>query len=846
MSPAVLQVRLVERNKYRIAHIVKTVPEGALAPAEGIGGAVATPVDAAIVTPTPTSTPTPTTATVTPIPTTTPTPTPTTTPTTPTPTSTTPTDDSLMVCDVCGYGAVCPPIRHEGTWVGEEDAELEGTQMVLRSERAKRSPENVVGSWESAVGELLAKKTRTPSCFRRGTRGGFWRCLCCGTTVHACCLDFEGHWFWYEANGTKCKNHALLSRSDFVCLHCILADPFTNFAASPFFVSSFDTSRDRNHRRAALDGGACCVCSLATGYLTLADGDRWVHKRCALAVAGCQYNRTNSLWGAAPRTAESFRTHVEFLLPAVLPKSPQLPCCVCRSRQGLLVKCSFSGCSHFFHPSCIQQQLCLCVPTEKGLMLRCVNHLPAGYVFDATLKAVVEEAEVTTATFVQGVASQLQAIRGEWQRMATRMVARYRDQRRAVENCVEVVRNTHERKLCHSFVQNEHVLCVEKSALLVRCGVEEMEAVRPLLRVAVEKVLAWNASVVVSVRPERVKVKESESEEETESTTYVSEDSEEEEMRRRKERKRMMEEKRAEERRRKRRGERMRRREEEEKREREEEERLRREEEERLRREEEERKRREEEERKRKEEEERLRKEEEERKKREEEERKRKEEERRKKEEERKRMEEEKRKEEEERLKKEEEEKEEKKRLKREERNRKKREERRKKREEEERKKREKEEKRMREKEERLKKEEEERKRREEARKKREEERKRREEEKREEEARKKKEADRRKQASNALKRTHSLPSPPSKRAATTPFPSISKGVSPSVISFLQCQNLDKSRTPLSKDEMEAIFATPDYRFLSSKSEWSEMIRISQSKAPRRCVFVRIAPFFDA
>lgn len=45
---------------------------------------------------------------------------------------------------------------------------------------------------------------------------------------------------------------------------------------------------------------------------------------------------------------------------------------------------------------------------------------------------------------------------------------------------------------------------------------------------------------------------------------------------------------------------------------------------------------------------------------------------------------------------------------------------------------------------------------------------------------------------------------------------------------------------------MEAIFATPDYRFLSSKSEWSEMIRISQSKAPRKCVFVRIAPFFDA
>ena len=781
-----LQVRLVERNKYRIAHVVKTVPEGALAPAEGISGAVATPVDAATVTPTSTT------------PTTTPTPIPTIT--------TTPTDDSLMVCDVCGYGAVCPPIRHEGTWVGEEDAELEGTQMVLRSERAKRSPENVVGSWEGAVGELLAKKTRTPSCFRRGTRGDFWRCLCCGTTVHACCLDFEGHWFWYEANGTKCKSRALLSRSDFVCLHCILADPFTNFAASPFFVSSFDTSRDRNHRRAALDGGACCVCSLATGYLTLADGDRWVHKRCALAVAGCQYNRTNSLWGAAPRTAESFRTHVEFLLPAVLPKSPQLPCCVCRSRQGLLVKCSFSGCSHFFHPSCIQQQLCLCVPTEKGLMLRCVNHLPAGYVFDATLKAVVEEAEVTTATFVQGVASQLQAIRGEWQRMATRMVARYRDQRRAVENCVEVVRNTHERKLCHSFVQNEHVLCVEKSALLVRCGVEEMEAVRPLLRVAVEKVLAWNASVVVSVRPERVKVKESESEEETESTTYVSEDSEEEEMRRRKERKRMMEEKRAEERRRKRREERMRRREEEEKREREEEKRL----------------------------------------KREEEERKRKEEERRKKEEERKRMEEEKRKEEEERLKKEEEEKEEKKRLKREERNRKKREERRKKREEEERKKREKEEKRMREKEERLKKEEEERKRKEEARKKREEERKRREEEKREEEARKKKEADRRKQAFSALKRTHSLPSPPSKRAATTPFPSIAKGVSPSVISFLQRQNLDKSRTSLSKDEMEAIFATPDYRFLSSKSEWSEMIRISQSKAPRKCVFVRIAPFFDA
>ena len=101
-----------------------------------------------------------------------------------------------------------------------------------------------------------------------------------------------------------------------MCLHCLLADPITFYACSTFYCSS-ESSRDHSRVRPVMDGGACYICQRAEGYLTLADGNRWVHKQCALSVRGCLYNAVNSAWGeSAP--SPLVRTHVEFLLPRVL------------------------------------------------------------------------------------------------------------------------------------------------------------------------------------------------------------------------------------------------------------------------------------------------------------------------------------------------------------------------------------------------------------------------------------------------------------------------------------------------------------------------------------------------
>ena len=434
------------------------------------------------------------------------------------------------------------------------------------------------------------------------------------------------------------------------------------------------------------------------------------------------------------------------------------------------------------------------------MLLRCLNHLPAGYVFDAKLNAVVEETEVTTSTFMKSIVSRLQAIRGEWQKLAIRIVARCRDQKKAVDNCMEAVIAIHRRKLHHSSIQNEHILCVEKSVLTLKGDVNGMAAVRPLLREAVEKVIGMNKSMVVPVQKVKVEkvIEQSESEmeeEETDSTTYMSEESEEdeeEEMRKRRERKKR-EERRMEEKRRKKKEEerRKKRKEERKKKKEEEEERKRREEEERKRKEEE--KKREEEERKKKEEEERK-KEEEERKRREEEERKRREEEERK----RKEEEERKRKEEEEKRKQEEEEK----------------------RKQEEKKK---EEEKIRKRLERKERKEKERKKREEKNRKR-------------NESRRRKKEEERKQNTHLTKGNLPLSTPSPKRATL----SLYKNVSPSIVSFMEHRNIDKLRTSLSQNEIDAVFSTPDYMFLSSKSEWNEMIRVTHSKDPHKCVFVCI------
>ena len=436
------------------------------------------------------------------------------------------------------------------------------------------------------------------------------------------------------------------------------------------------------------------------------------------------------------------------------------------------------------------------------MLLRCLNHLPAGYVFDAKLNAVVEEAEVTTSTFMKSIVSRLQVIRGEWQKLATRIVARCRDQKKAVDNCTEAVIAIHRRKLHHSSIQNEHILCVEKSVLTLKGDVNGMAAVRPLLREAVEKVIGMNKSMVVPVQKVKVEkvIEQSESEmeeEETDSTTYMSEESEEdeeEEMRKRRERKKREERRMEEKRRKKKEEERRKKRKEERKKKKEEEERKKKkEEEERKRREEEEKKRREEEERKKKEEE--RKKEEEEKKRREEEERKRKEEEERKRKEE-----EEKRKQEEEEKRKQEEKK--------------------------------KEEEKIRKRLERKERKEKERKKREEKNRKRNESRRR----KKEEERKKQEEEEERKQNTHLTKGNLPLSTPSPKRATL----SLYKNVSPSIVSFMEHRNIDKLRTSLSQNEIDAVFSTPDYMFLSSKSEWNEMIRVTHSKDPHKCVFVCI------
>ena len=430
-----------------------------------------------------------------------------------------------------------------------------------------------------------------------------------------------------------------------------------------------------------MDGGACYICQRAEGYLTLADGNRWVHKQCALSVRGCLYNAVNSAWGESV-PSPLVRTHIEFLLPRVLSKQAQSFCCVCHQRQGCLIKCSSPSCTRCFHPSCLSHSKCVYFPSAQGLVLRCSEHLPESYAFDAKKNAIVSENEIAPSTLVRRVVSELQGICEEWKKLVAKTLNPARE-RRAITSAMNEVFEMHRRKMYSCYVHGDKLLVVERSALKLPLNDREsMMAVKPLMIAATERFLEKSVSVVekesevvpemsvelssssdgssvefvpsdggvnekkalgMKLRRHRSKRVAREKGQSDDSTAYVSESSEGEEKRREEERvkrEREEEEKRIEEERLKKEEERKRKEEEEERLKREEEEKKRREEEERLRkekeeeekrkREEEERKKREEEKRKeeerlKREEEERLRKEEEERLRREEEERLRKE-----------------------------------------------------------------------------------------------------------------------------------------------------------------------------------------------------------------------------
>ena len=59
-------------------------------------------------------------------------------------------------------------------------------------------------------------------------------------------------------------------------------------------------------------------------------------------------------------------------------------------------------------------------------------------------------------------------------------------------------------------------------------------------------------------------------------------------------------------------------------------------------------------------------------------------------------------------------------------------------------------------------------------------------------------------------------------------------------------QNLEKRRKPCSDDDIARVFNTSDYNFLSSKSDWNELIHLTKQKNPRKCAIVKIVPIFDA
>lgn len=541
-----------------------------------------------------------------------------------------------------------------------------------------------------------------------------------------------------------------------------------------------------------MDGGACYICQRAEGYLTLADGNRWVHKQCALSVRGCLYNAVNSAWGeSAP--SPLVRTHIEFLLPRVLSKQAQSFCCVCHQRQGCLIKCSSPSCTRCFHPSCLSHSKCVYFPSAQGLVLRCSEHLPEGYAFDAKKNAIVSENEIAPSTLVRRVVSELQGICEEWKKLVAKTLNPARE-RRVITSAVNEVFEMHRRKMYSCYVHGDKLLVVERSALKLPLNDREsMMAVKPAMIATTERFLEKSVSVVekesevvpeMSVelssssdgssvefvpsdggvnekktlgmklrrhRSKRVAIEKGQSDD---STAYVSESSEGEEKRREEERvkrEREEEEKRIEE----------------EKLKKEEERKRKEEEEERLKREEEEKKRREEEERLRKE------KEEEEKRKREEEERKKREEEEKRKEEERlKREEERKRKEEEERLKK----------------------------------------------------------------------------EKEEERKRRKREADRkrREELKKQREKQSSPDAPPPKRPRIEHTQSLPRDFPPSVAAFMSHQNLEKRRKPCSDDDIARVFNTSDYNFLSSKSDWNELIHLTKQKNPRKCAIVEIVPIVDA
>lgn len=67
----------------------------------------------------------------------------------------------------------------------------------------------------------------------------------------------------------------------------------------------------------------------------------------------------------------------------------------------------------------MRPNLAICMPTEQGLFVRCVDHIPTSFQYDPVLQAIVPLQDLSLRTVVDEKVVLLRKQRDNWGRMMT-------------------------------------------------------------------------------------------------------------------------------------------------------------------------------------------------------------------------------------------------------------------------------------------------------------------------------------------------------------------------------------------------------------------------------------------
>lgn len=446
------------------------------------------------------------------------------------------------LCSVCHYGRMCPPLTQclkeipTATHPVYQKTRPKKPVIVTQIRNINSRGDSIILEWEQIIEEVLQscslwkENEKNNSRFAADNRGFFWKCVCCGCCVHEQCLDFVDQWCIYQDANFHCLIYSLLSLLDFMCLRCLLADPLTNYPLVSQYGSNTDDSIAVSNRRACMDAGCCSLCGRSEGYLTRASNGSLVHKLCAQVLQGVSYNPVNSYLttpsplapntmptrctleegvseelphATLPQSLPMTRTHIEYILPTILPPlSIGTACSLCRTRKGRLVCCGYEGCNRAFHLSCMRPNLCICMPTEQGLFIRCIDHVPTTFRYDPVLNAIVPLQDLSIHTVVEEKVQLLRKQRDSWGRVMTRLIALTKEKEMRVLGMMKEVKRYYKRKVKYCTLRGDHILHCERSMFESWIMEEQGEGIcKPVMTGLTEQLIKQNRERVVQSSP---------------------------------------------------------------------------------------------------------------------------------------------------------------------------------------------------------------------------------------------------------------------------------------------------------------------------------------------------------